>query len=1359
PRGGIYVVTVRVLDNDNAVAVRNFTVYVKLLPDFNIQGPAGDIYMDEVLSFNIISSVPATYYWDWDASDGINSIEATGEAVQHIYTRPGIYTITVNGSNTNGTLYKNITLNVRNRQPVANAGTDTSVYKYQSVLFDASATWDSPTDINNLTYQWDFGDSNYGAGRTAYHTYTQSGNYTVTLTVTDPDGSVSISTRRVTVINRAPVVVAPSSISGIPGTAIMFNATITDPDGDAINILWDFGTNTSNLNPTFYTFPAPTSLTVVLTVSDGDAGGTVVINIPVTILNRPPSVNISQTYMEVSIGTIVALTATATDPDGEVLNYTWNPGDGSGSQYGTAFIRSYTVIGSYNVTVIVRDTGGNTASAFCIVIVRNLVPTVSIAPTTLNVSVGSNVTFTAFASDPDGTIVLYTWTVTDGATPVSGANLSTFAHIFTKTGTYQVVLNVSDNYGGYNSTLATVQVNNNPPVIITGSLELNVTIGQQVNFTASASDPDGHGVYYLWNFGNYTSTSPSVSYTWTTTTGIYYVQLSVRDDYFAYTNVTYRVNVVNNPPIVTVPSTSIITPPNSSVQFIANVVEPDSHPTILTWSVGTSISHENPYNYTFTTTGTYSVLLNVSDSFGAYTTVSIRVDVVNNPPVVSLSQSIINTSINNSFTISAQASDPEGHELIYTWDFGDGTLLVTPGPVSHIYLVQGIFNITLTVRDAYGGTATAVAKANVFNNLPQITSEPPQIINGTLGKPVLFSVQAYDPEGLTINYTWNFGDGTEPAYTASVAHVFNAEGTYEVRLTVSDGSGGNEIRTILVNITNKAPQIQPISNMRVLVGEDIIFTASIVDEEPDLCRYEWVFGDSSTSNLTSPVRRYNTTGNYSVTITVTDYYGKSNTQSFYVEVYNTPPNIIFDISEITIVKKQRLNLTATATDPDGDKVNFIWSFGDGVTDVENNTTTSLKAHIFLVEGRYNITLTVIDIRGGSYTLIKTVNVLSPQVSFAGIGPGTIITVEPGNSATFRAAIPPEQMPAQGTYSLRWDFGDGTNATGESVSHKYEKEGTYDVTVTVMEGDTPVSPAYSAGTVKVEYPKVSDAVNGILVLLIALVVLLLLFGVVHFIVRPSSAVEEEEPVTPEEIPEEPVKPASADVKKPEEEKKEPETTQTTTADEPVKAAGEEKKETEEGKSEEEEEEEEKAEAREEEVKEEGKEEEKEEKAAEEPVKEEEKKEEEEEEEGKEEEKEEKAAEEPVKEEEKKEEEEGEEGKEEEKEEKAAEEPVKEEEKEKKEEEEEYYECPECGADMPVGALTCPKCGTEFEEEEEEEEDEEDASKEDKNLASEEAAKTNELLESLFSEGEDKDDEEEADEDEEEEEEDEEEEEKK
>ena len=63
----------------------------------------------------------------------------------------------------------------------------TTVSQDETIHFDASESYDLDGSI--VSYSWDFGDGNTATGVIVDHAYSEDGNYTVTLTVTDDDGA------------------------------------------------------------------------------------------------------------------------------------------------------------------------------------------------------------------------------------------------------------------------------------------------------------------------------------------------------------------------------------------------------------------------------------------------------------------------------------------------------------------------------------------------------------------------------------------------------------------------------------------------------------------------------------------------------------------------------------------------------------------------------------------------------------------------------------------------------------------------------------------------------------------------------------------------------------------------------------------------------------------------------------------------------------------------------------------------------------------------------------------------------------------------------------------------------------------
>ena len=85
---------------------------------------------------------------------------------------------------------ENLQAKPSNIPPVADAGNPYNGTAGDSIFFDGSGSYDPDGTIVN--YTWNFGDGKTGSGRVSSHNYVKSGRYTVTLTVTDDDGSTAV---------------------------------------------------------------------------------------------------------------------------------------------------------------------------------------------------------------------------------------------------------------------------------------------------------------------------------------------------------------------------------------------------------------------------------------------------------------------------------------------------------------------------------------------------------------------------------------------------------------------------------------------------------------------------------------------------------------------------------------------------------------------------------------------------------------------------------------------------------------------------------------------------------------------------------------------------------------------------------------------------------------------------------------------------------------------------------------------------------------------------------------------------------------------------------------------------------------
>ncbi len=223
--------------------------------------------------------------------------------------------------------------------------------------------------------------------------------------------------------------------------------------------------------------------------------------------------------------------AGSSDPNGSIVSYLWEFGDGSTSTQANPS-HVYTVAGNYVAHLTVTDNQGATST--------NTVAIQASAPNQPPIAVATavpasgtpplDVSFYADGSyDPDGSIGNIYWDFGDGGNSWG----SPAFHTFYQPGTYQVTLTLWDNNNATGSTTITVNVSqtNPPPVAVASATPTNGAAPLLVNFSSAGSyDPNGTITSYAWNFGDGgTSNQANPSHTYNNP-GTYNATLTVTDN-------------------------------------------------------------------------------------------------------------------------------------------------------------------------------------------------------------------------------------------------------------------------------------------------------------------------------------------------------------------------------------------------------------------------------------------------------------------------------------------------------------------------------------------------------------------------------------------------------------------------------------------------------------------------------------------------------------------------------------------------------------------------------------------------------------------------------------------------------------
>ena len=625
----------------------------------------------------------------------------------------------------------------------------------------------------------------------------------------------------------------------VPGCGDRYTYTFVNTSSKAIDFHWDFGDgDTSALTSPSHTYATDGTYTVVLT--DVDSTGHGCTNSDTVVIHIAPfavafTVNDTIACKTQSLTFTGPLTATGA----KYSQYIWKFGDGGTSASTTTNIatHAYSAVGTYTVTLVIKNTAGCFDTVVQANYVKVVVPAGGVTPTSIVGCAPLTVSFhdadTAYSG---GAIVRRRWIWNVGGASFRGYGTDT-SHLYTE-GVYSAVLIDSDNIGCF--VRDTIQIRAVKPHAYFYSADTAACADVQISFADTNTN-----VSYTWYFGDGTgafpTTGPDVAHMYTVN-GVY------SDTLVIVTNSTlggYPVGCSD-----TMVKTNYVHISSSSIDvgFSLNDTFTSCPPLIIhaipvndgnyyQWKFGLDSSTVNStsnspvfvYNYP----GVYDITLIDSNALGCKDSLKKKVTVLGPTGIVSITPDSgcipLAVSLHVTYTGSGILDTP------FTWSLPPYGVYNTDTPgIAQIYTEGGNWNPFVIIQS--GGCHVTVHTADSIRVFPpEITVNQPSI-------KCKYAVDTLEVHGLVDSFTWS------PAYGLSCTSCPStfASPTVTTTYTVTGINGHHCSNTAVTTVFVDAPPVIDISGRdHICIGLCDTLAASGVGGP-----YSWLFPSGGVSCAT-----------------------------------------------------------------------------------------------------------------------------------------------------------------------------------------------------------------------------------------------------------------------------------------------------------------------------------------------------------------------------------------------------------------------------------------------------------------------------------------------------------------------------
>ena len=613
-----------------------------------------------------------------------------------------------------------------------------------------------------------------------------------------------------------------------------------------------------------------------------------------------------------------------------MVSWAWNFGDG-GMSTQMEPLHIFNSDGTFDVSLTIIDTMGVSNTLVKSIIVNPLPNAVfNISPPTC---ADNAVQFFDFSNTPTGYITEWYWDFGDGSdTTIYFPNNPDISHIYNNAGPFEVTLNVtnSDSCSNFSSNTVTTTPS---------SIALfNYTSGCANAFVefvdASVENGGGQIISWIWDFddpasGINNSSNMQNPFHQFSDFGVYDVSLIITNINGCTSSIVTQITVDIEPALDFLFTNACL---GSETTFeadplITNIAEIESY--LWNFGDGNSSVLPNPSNI-YSSIGDFNVTLSIVTINGCTASIShtVSINPLPSPNFAHTGPACLDQAI----YFTDLSSSPNGNIVSWYWDFGDGndTIILSPNSadVSHIYSIDGTFDVSLTIKDTDSCENTVVKQVVVLSSpIANFT-----FIEECFDDPVLFTDISSTNGGTDIySWEWFFGDPlsgvNNNANIQNPSHIFTNPGDYSVTLIVVNTIGCSD--TLIKEVV-----VDSLPNVDFAMASDTICLdqmAQFTGIGENINSWSWDFGDGGTSIQQSPDYLYLASGSYTVTLTVIGDAGCQNSISHLINVRPLPvANFNY---ELPLCASSEVQFIDQSTTPLGILTEWIWDFGDG------NTTT------------------------------------------------------------------------------------------------------------------------------------------------------------------------------------------------------------------------------------------------------------------------------------------------------------------------------------------------------------------------------------------------------------------------------------